>query len=140
MIIFACNIFSEVMIDKKGNTVIILGKQISSLQHIALIAVYLIFILFIWPLIAGSYVLVSGIVCFLPVIIANFFYDIFGSIKLYRKVIYLLIIILTFIYSFFLNDNSFMSALHYLVNLFFGYIMSRKNFFKDSEEDIINFD
>jgi len=126
------------MANKKENTINILGKQISSIQHITLIAVYLIFILFIWPLIAGSYVLISGVICFIPILIAGFFYDIFGSIKLYRKVVSILIIISTFIYSFFLDDSSLISVLHYLVNLLFGYFMTRKIFFKDEEEVTIN--
>lgn len=108
-------------------TVNIFGKQFNSIQHMVIIFGYLLFLIVPWPLISGSYFFIPVGIALVPLILPEFIYEIYKSKKLYKRLMYGSILILTFIYtSFFLDCSFFVSILHFIVYSVFGYISSAK--------------
>lgn len=106
----------------------IFGKEFNSLQHIGILFGYVLFLMFFWPLLSGSYLFVPLVVVILPIILPEFIYnEIYSNVRLYNALLYLGVSITTFVYTYFVLECSFfVSLLHFVMYSFFCYLYSKK--------------
>ncbi|WP_418501742.1 hypothetical protein [Flagellimonas sp.] len=108
--------------------VTIFGRRLNSIQHKGILFAYLLFIMFLWPLISSTYLFVPAIVTILPMFVPEFiFTQLWPNIKVYRTLMFLGVFVCTYVYVGLIMDHPWWAVLlHSMVYATFGFVYSKK--------------
>ena len=100
------------------------GQQISRVKHVLIIGVMAFFVAVVWPVITNGYILMN----LMPVLLSLGLTAALDSEleflpnKFNRVICYIIMFIASWIYSFFLPEESMWLFSHYIINALFVYV------------------